>query len=401
MSKSRTNVLTKITTASAVGTLLAALGCATPPAPYRGPDADVDADERWSAFAPQPSASNTEALSYAAIDDLMTSIVINMGMSLRQRLAPPPSMSGTRIRRGHTSSVWQEGNKVIFRRLDDRTKAAMRVLTDALAAVSKEVEITTLSRNEQLAYWYNLHNLLVVTEIAERYPVRKPSRLLVGPEQVYFHDAKLVTIKGRALSLRDIRVNIVQRYWSDPRVIYGFFHGDLASPSLLPRAWSADRVAADLDATATEFVNALRGVDRLRDKLLVSPIYREAQETHFSRWPEDFLEHLAKYAKPEAAGQIARTQSVEFAPYLERTADLTGGERQLSMNRINGQSELFGAWWDIDGVDVPNARPYRASDVAERVVSKKLADLRHRGRREKVYIIDPPDQRSSAPEVVR
>lgn len=212
-----------------------------------------NSDKKWAIFEPQPQV-DALAIDYFAVDKLLTHIVINTGPSLRRHLRKPNRMTGTHIRRGHTASTWEEGNKIIFEFLRDDTKKAITRLANNLVNIGNTIELTALSRNDQLAYWFNLHNLLVISEVAKHYPVRFPRKMQVLPTpstddqaKKYLHDAPLVTINERALSLRDIRMNIVQRYWKDPKVMYGFFHGDIASPNIRTLAWTSENIHRGLD----------------------------------------------------------------------------------------------------------------------------------------------------------
>ena len=375
-----------------IAAALVVSGCSIGGPAYRGPDRGPDAANRWAAFAPVPG-SDERSVDYSGLDELLERIVLNTGRSIRVRMRRPNPQLGTRIVRRSTSPLRSEGNKVAFSRLDEGTKEFVLKYADALARVGDEMDMTTMSRNEQLAYWYNLHNILVISQIVKNYPLRKPSEITAGPNGELLHDAPLVTIKGVALSLRDIRLNIVQRHWSDPRVMYGFFHGDQASPNILPRAWKARYISRDLSTNATEFVNALRGVDRNRDRMLVSPIYREAKDTLFPRWPEDFVEHLNEFAEEPVAAIIREHDAIYFSRYHGRTADLFGGDQYNPTSRIHSATALFPQPTFVSGAEVPIARPAGGLAASMTEFRQKWDIMWRRGDREAhVEIIDQPSK---------
>lgn len=236
----------------------------------------------------------------------------------------------------HTSPLRLEGNKVVFSRLSHGAKDVIHALRSDLVALGNRVSIPTLPRDEQLAYWFNLHNIIVLSELAKQYPVLHPSRLDVGTDGLTLHEAPLVEIDGVALSLKDIRIGIVYRYWDDPRVFYGFFHGDLASPSIRDEAWTAKTVWSKLRLNAIEFVNSLRGVRQSREKLLVSRLYEEARGTLFVDWPADLRAHLERFADAETKARLAQTQSLDvgYSKYEARIADIVGGRPHTPYSQI-------------------------------------------------------------------
>ncbi len=324
------------------------LGCAT--APPKDPEAGASEVirphrlERLGVFEPRP-AGRRDVIDYVGIDRILKNIVVLSGPSLRRRAIRPRPSTGTRIVLGHVSPFRLEGNKVTFSRMTPAQRDAVFANLEDLISFGNQVEITRLPRSAQLAYWFNLHNMLVISEILKRYPIRVPRRLKLGPQSLPFHDAPVVTIHGIALSLRDIRVGIVYRHWPDPRVMYGFFHGDLASPSIRNHAYKADTVWADLDKNAGKFVNALRGVHRrIRDPIaLVSPIYGEAKAALFPVWPDDLIEHLNAFAGPSVTSLLEEAPSVAFGPYEERIADMVGGEASMPSRMVSMSALLSGS----------------------------------------------------------
>ena len=324
------------------------LGCATPSS--RSSDATEVAVGhqqrvgRLSTFEPRPEG-RTDVIDYAGVDKVLEAIVFLSGPSLRTRARRPNPATGTRIVSGHVSPFRLEGNKVKFSRMTPAQQGAVSIVLEDLTSFGNQVAVEHLPRDAQLAYWLNLHNMLVISELMKRYPVRVPRRLEIGPEGIPFHDAPLVEIRGIALSLRDIRLGIVYRNWQDPRVLYGFFHGDLAGPSIRNHAYKPSTVWADLDKNAQKFVNALRGVHRrLRDPTArVSPIYAEARPGLFPDWPEDLLAHLNAFAGPPVASLLANAPAVAIGPYEDRIADLVGGEGTVASRMLSLSATLAGS----------------------------------------------------------
>ena len=393
------NILSRATTLSSHSFLGAVLltgtfilsACVSSPPVYRGPDRSVHAGERWSAFKPNPTNEEL-GIDYSILDEILEGIVLNTGRSLRTRLQAPRPVLGSRIVRRTPSPLRVEGNKVLFSRFDQNTKDIVELYANALVRTGNEIDITSMPKNDQLAYWFNLHNVLVISQIAKHYPLRTPSALTVGPNGETLHDAPIARIKGVHLSLRDIRLNIVQRYWRDPRVIYGFFHGDAASPNIRRQAWTPNRLSRGLSSNALEFVNALRGVDQQRQRMVISPLYREARDTLFPDWPQDFVAHLNKFAEAPVKSIIKQHKGIEFARYLDRTADTIGGDEKRPDARIDNMTGVITPV-SVAAGGMPIARPRGAFNAGSAEIVNKIDTLWFRGlRKTRVEIVDNPNE---------
>ena len=286
-------------------------------------------------FAPK-TQTNYASIDYQVWDDALENIVLRLGQSLRIRSLRPDPIVGTRIVKGHKSGYRMEGSRVTFSYLNDEYRLGLTEYRKDLERLANQVDITRLSRNEQLAFWFNLHNVTLIEQIAHNYPVRRPEKLLVGPNKQPLNDAKLLNIRGVSLSLRDIRENIVYPNWSNPDVMYGFFRGNIGGPALQNYAFTSGNVDAVLKLQANDFVNSLRGVNENRRALKVSMLYDEARGYYFSNWPNDLTTHLRKHANPAVMDILAKDKPVEFDRYDPIVADLLAGDRP-STQKLNLQ----------------------------------------------------------------
>ncbi|MEM7701500.1 MAG: DUF547 domain-containing protein [Pseudomonadota bacterium] len=171
------------------------------------------------------------------------------------------------------------------------------------------LDITLLPRNEQLAFWFNLHNVAMVEQIASNWPVRQPRELLVGG--LPLNDARFITIRGVAMSLRDIHENIVDANWRDPKVIYGFWLGEIGSPSLERVAFTGGNVSSLLEVKAEEYINSLRASEKRGDTLHVSTFYQDVAPYYFSDFEAELRAHLNEFANEDVARLIGRTSQVK------------------------------------------------------------------------------------------
>jgi len=282
-------------------------------------------------FAPKAQTQDS-TIDYEVWDVALRNVVLRLGQSIRVRARRPDSLVGTRIVKGHKSAYRLEGSRVMFSYLNDDYRESLTAYRKDLERVANQVDIASLGRKEQLAFWLNLHNVTLIEQIALNYPVRRPEKLLVGANKQPLNEAKLLNIRGVALSLRDIRENIVYPNWSNPDVMYGFFLGNIGGPALQNYAFTSENVDAILKLQANEFVNSLRGVHEARRALKVSTIYEETKPYYFANWPSDLKTHLQKHADMEVIKELATDKPVEFDRYDPVVADLLAGDRPSTAN---------------------------------------------------------------------
>ncbi|MBX7459148.1 DUF547 domain-containing protein [Qipengyuania sp. 1NDH17] len=329
-------------------------------------------------FTPRPSGEPA-SMDYSFFDTALEFMVLRMGQSTREGLPRPEPMVGTRQVYGHDSRYRLEGNRILYSFLD---KEAIEPLTDylhELERIGTEIDIAALPRDEQLAYWLNLHNVAVIEAIARNYPMKSPSRMLLEGEIVSLDTLKLVTVAGVELSPHDIRNRIVFPNWQEPEVLYGFTRGEVGGPSIQRRAFTSANLDELLAISAREFVNSLRGVESYGKELQVSKIYAEAARFYFPAMDDDLRAHLTKHADDDVKALIAKKPELVVNQYEDRVADLAGGEREPVYSQIESNGQPVGA----------GVTPSIARLLNERM--QKMDKLRRRGElRGRVIVLTPP-----------
>ncbi|WP_284126185.1 DUF547 domain-containing protein [Parerythrobacter aestuarii] len=276
-------------------------------------------------FAPAPAKQDI-SIDYGYWDAALKEIVFKMGRSERKGAPSVSAGIATRFVYGHESRLRLEGNRVLFSFLEDEQLEALTAYRQDLEAVAAQVDLTSLPRNEQLAFWLNLHNVAVIEQISRNYPVKRPAMLRLGEERVPLDEAKIVSIAGVMLSPRDIRIKIVYPNWQDPKVIYGFFRGEIGGPSIMREAFTGENVSDLLDEAADEFVNSLRGTEKRGKIMHVSRLYEEAIPFYFPDRQASLRAHLIAYSDEDVRGLIERTHTIEPSLWEEDISDLAGAE---------------------------------------------------------------------------
>jgi hypothetical protein len=210
---------------------------------------------------------------------------------------------------------------------------------DQLAAA----RVDGLSRDEQLAFWLNAYNALVLRTVIDRYPIDGKSTLYPANSirQIpgAFETARHM-VAGRSLTLDDIENTILPEF-HDPRVYFALGRGAVGSGRLRSEAFAADRLETQLTDVAGECARRPECVqiDRSGNQVLASSIfswrerefataYAGAASSRFSsRSPVERA--ILAYVEPKVFGLeqefLARDAfEVKFLPFDWSLNDLTG-----------------------------------------------------------------------------
>lgn len=198
---------------------------------------------------------------------------------------------------------------------------ADRAALDAYVADLEGQRPSSFERDQAFAYWVNLYNAVTLQVILERYPVRSirdvrsegtglDPRGLVGPWRT-----KRVAVEGRRLSLDEIEHAVLRPTFNDPRVHYAVNCASIGCPNLMPRAWRAETLNADLDVAARAYINHPRGVSvSANGEVRVSSIYRWFRED-FGGSDANVIAHLRRYASPELAARLQHADRIAGHSY--------------------------------------------------------------------------------------
>ena len=267
-------------------------------------------------------------ITYDDLNYLLEKTVLPLGRSEHRAAPRPDAELGTRFIRDNPEPSRLEGNRVMYHFIHtDEQHALVREVRDGLLAVPAKANFASLPRNEQLAYWFNLHNAIVLAEIAERYPTTDIERLYgdcaAGSDA--FACERRFDWAGQMISLMDIRDHVFAN-WRDPLVMYGFFNGAIGGPNIRTNAYEGDTVWADLESNAVDFINSVRGT-RMQGsrKMRVSTYYEEAAN-FFPDFQADLMNHIRTYARGEFATDLMTVE--ELRPTIDdwHIADLYNGK---------------------------------------------------------------------------
>lgn len=168
-----------------------------------------------------------------------------------------------------------------------------------------QLNISTYNQREQLAYWINLYNALVIKTVIDHYPIASindinisPRFFAAGPWRIH-----LIHIENTPISLHDIQNHILRPIWHDPRIYYALNSASIGSPNLLKTAFTAKNTEKLLNKAAKDFINSLRGVHIINGKLVTSEIYQWHIDD-FGGTDEQVIKHIKSFAKPPLQKQL-------------------------------------------------------------------------------------------------
>ena len=210
-----------------------------------------------------------------------------------------------------------------YKGLKAKDAATLQALRRSLA----QVDVPSLSRPDQLAYWINLYNVSVVGTVVDRYPVESIRDLSTDPiiRLNVFKKPSIATREG-SLSLDDIENDRLRKGFHDPRIHFAINCAAESCPPIRPEPYAGARVDAQLDDQARKFLNGPHGVRLEADDgkltLHVTKILDWFADD-FESWGGGRVKFLRRYLPPERQKQLdaARDVGFEFEDYSWKLND--------------------------------------------------------------------------------
>ena len=181
-----------------------------------------------------------------------------------------------------------------------RALKAERAKLDGFVTLQATTAVDKMSREEQVAFWLNAYNALVLKTIVDHYPIAggsgaypaKSIRQISGAFERLPH-----RVAGRTITLDQIEQTVLAGF-NDPRVFFALGRGAAGSGRLRSEAFAPARLEEQLAETAAECVTRAQCIR----------IDREAAKVHASSifsWREK--EFTAAYADKAPAAFASRS----------------------------------------------------------------------------------------------
>ena len=214
-------------------------------------------------------------------------------------------------------------NRLDYKALKSEKQPALK----AYIAGLEKVQVATLDRPEQFAFWANLYNAKTVDIILDKYPVKSIKDISLGGGLIAAvtggpWKAKVLRVAGREISLDDIEHGILRPVFNDPRVHYAVNCASVGCPNIGREALTGTKLEQQLDAAATAFINSPRGVSVLDGRITASSIYNWFQ-ADFGGSPSGVIEHARRYAEPALKQKLEGITTIAGHDYSWSLNDAT------------------------------------------------------------------------------
>ena len=173
-------------------------------------------------------------------------------------------------------------------------------LTHYLLTLQK-IDPRDYRKDEQLAYWVNLYNALIVNLVLTHYPLESVKDIgngITGPWNI-----ELATVANHPISLNNIEHGVLRPLWQDKRIHYVLNCASIGCPDLAKKSFASKDIDKQLDIAAMHFINQKKGVNFNDNTLTLSSIYHWFS-TDFGQDQQALFHHLMRYAKPALKQQL-------------------------------------------------------------------------------------------------
>jgi hypothetical protein len=203
-------------------------------------------------------------------------------------------------------------------------KAALDRLRSQMAAV----DVASLSKPEQLAYWINLYNVSVVGVVADNYPVESIRDISTDPIiRLNVFKKPNVLVKGGTMSLDEVENTKIREGFKDPRIHFAINCAAESCPPIRPEPFTGARIDQQLDDQARKFLNGPHGVRLEQDGgelTLHATKILDWFKDDFATWGGGTIPFLKKYLTPDKVKRIDAAKGkveLEFDDYSWKLND--------------------------------------------------------------------------------
>jgi hypothetical protein len=187
-------------------------------------------------------------------------------------------------------------------------KANDKKALDDLRKQMAQVDVVSLSRNDQLAYWINLYNISVVNVVVEHYPVASIRDISTDPiiRLNVFKKDNVLTKKGPT-ALQTVEDAKVREGFKDPRIHFAINCAAKSCPPIRPEPYTGAEISSQLDDQVRKFLNGPHGVQVARNggelDLHVTKIMDWFKDD-FDKWGGGRVPFITRFVASDKRAQI-------------------------------------------------------------------------------------------------
>lgn len=190
------------------------------------------------------------------------------------------------------------------------------------------IEISDMTKNEQLALWINAYNSFTLKLILKHYPKINSIKDIPGR-----WDIKDFVVAGESYSLNDIEHKILRKQFNDPRIHFAIVCASKSCPDLLTEVYFADRLEEQLNNSTKKFLSdSKKGVAVKQEQgffgnkkysIYLSPIFKWFKED-FEKHSNSIIFFIKTYLSEENRQFINQHKDKLSIHYMEYDWSLNG-----------------------------------------------------------------------------
>lgn len=166
-----------------------------------------------------------------------------------------------------------------------------------------------MAYNEQMSFWINAYNALVIKGVIDHYPIKSVKK--VKWFNGFFSRLKF-QVAGETYSLDNIEHDIIRKEFVDPRIHFALICASIGCPLIENTSFQPETVEERLDSVTLKFVTNPEKVrlDRDKRRVYLSKIFKWYKKD-FTEGYEGVADFLSDYLSPEDAEFVA-AKDVKF-----------------------------------------------------------------------------------------
>lgn len=190
---------------------------------------------------------------------------------------------------------------------------ALRQWLDSVQAT----DVDSVQQEEAIAFLINLYNALTVEQVLQKYPIDSVRPKVFGIPNIasflLFFKNKIYTLNGQKVSLDNIEHDMLREKFNESRIHFGLVCASQSCPPLRSEAYQPDRLSAQLNDNARQFINNPEAVryDAASQTLYCSKIFDWYKED-FVAQADSVADYIQRYLPTQ---EIASNAKVEYLPY--------------------------------------------------------------------------------------
>ncbi len=213
--------------------------------------------------------------------------------------------------------MYVKSGQVDYKRFFKAGRPALQRYLQSLEAVEKR-EYAQWNKAQKIAFWINVYNAYTIELVFDHYPLKSLQKVGAKPGDAWRKVfIPLEKIAGRALSLHAVENEILRKRFDEPRIHFALNCASMSCPVLLGEAFTADRLAQQLDRQTRLFLRdqSKNRYNAASNTLYLSKIFDWYKED-FGSSVQSMTAFVAKYLTGDNKKAVTRdAPKVEFLAY--------------------------------------------------------------------------------------